>query len=67
MRSASTAAIFCSGVFFGGAVDHAILALKGSRRTPYGLTVGVRGNWSLAVLDAVLAGVMYGWHRRLRP
>jgi len=36
--------LFCSGVFFGGAVDHSILALKGADRTPYGLKSSVAGN-----------------------
>jgi hypothetical protein len=62
MRSPSIAAIFCSGVFFGGAIDHAILALKRSHRSPYGLAVGVRGNWLLALVDAALAGILYARH-----
>jgi hypothetical protein len=52
-------------VFFGGAIDHAILALKRSDRTPYGVAAGVGGNWLLAALDLALAGTMYALHRRL--
>jgi hypothetical protein len=59
------AALFCSGVCFGGAIDHAILAMKGSERTPYGVSAGVAGNWLLAALDAALAGACYALHRRI--
>jgi hypothetical protein len=61
---AAKAALFCSGVFFGGAIDHAILAMKGSERTPYGVSAGVAGNWLLAALDSALAGAFYALHRR---
>jgi hypothetical protein len=37
-------ALFLSGLFFGGAVDHAILGLSGSGVTPYGMRAGVAGN-----------------------
>jgi hypothetical protein len=62
---APKAALFCSGIFFGGAIDHAILALKRSYRTPYGMRIGVAGNWLMATLDVVLAAVAYRLHRRL--
>lgn len=65
LQGASKAAVFCSGLFFGGAIDHAILALKGAERTRYGVRVGVAGNWLLGALDAVLALAAYGLHRRL--
>lgn len=45
-------AVFLGGVFFGGAMDHVILALAGRADTPYGIEVGVAGNWALAGLDA---------------
>jgi hypothetical protein len=64
MRWTSKMALFCSGLFFGGAVDHAILALKREDRTPYGLRSGVAGNWALAALDAALASAFYLLHRR---
>ncbi len=62
----SEIALFLSGLFFGGAVDHAILAMKRSELTPYGLAFGVKGNWGLAGFDFVLALVSYALHRRLR-
>ena len=64
MRSRSSAALFCSGVFFGGAVDHAILALKRAEQTPYGVKSGPAGNWAFAALDALLAGACYALYRR---
>jgi hypothetical protein len=45
------AALFMSGLFFGGAIDHGILAVMASPVTPYGVNVGVRGNWLLTLLD----------------
>jgi hypothetical protein len=65
MCRAAKAALFCSGVFVGGAIDHAILAMKGSERTLYGVSVGVAGNWLLASLDSALAGAFYALHRRV--
>jgi hypothetical protein len=64
---ARKAAIFVSGVFFGGAVDHAILALKRDERSPYGVRIGVRGNWFMAGLDSAVAAAAYALHRRLDP
>lgn len=62
--AASKAALFSSGIFFGGAVDHTILALKGADRTPYGLRTGVTGNWLLAALDGLAAAGLYTLYRR---
>ncbi len=59
-------ALFCSGVFAGGAVDHTILALKRADRTPYGVRSGVAGNWLLAILDGLAAAVLYASARRRR-
>jgi len=56
-------ALFLSGLFFGGAIDHVILALKNSSLTPYGLHLGVIGNWVLATLDLVLAAILFALHR----
>lgn len=46
-----TLALFLSGLFSGGAIDHLILALRRSQFTPYGLRSGVGGNWVLAAFD----------------
>lgn len=56
--------LFWAGVFFGGAVDHAVLALKRVDRTPYGFKAGVAGNWALAALDAAVAAALYRAHRQ---
>jgi len=59
----SKAALFTSGVFFGGAVDHAIAARRRDV-TPYGVKSGVDGNWLFAAMDLVVAGVLYRLHTR---
>jgi len=58
-------ALFLSGFFFGGAIDHFVLALMKSPLTPYGVNVGVIGNWALGVLDLVVAALLYVLHRYL--
>jgi hypothetical protein len=59
----SKAAIFLSGLFFGGAIDHAILAAAGRHDTPYGVDVRVAGNWGMAGLDLALAVLFWQGHR----
>jgi hypothetical protein len=63
----SKLALFLSGLFFGGAIDHAILGSLGRTVTPYGLESGVAGNWLLAGLDLVLAVGLYRVHRSREP
>ena len=63
----SKLALFLSGLFFGGAVDHAILGSLGRDVTPYGVKSGVLGNWLLAGLDVFLAAAFYGLHRAREP
>ena len=58
-------ALFLSGLYFGGAIDHVILALKGSETTPYGVHSGIIGNWAFAGVDLSLAAVLYVLHRWL--
>lgn len=60
-------ALFFSGLFFGGAIDHAILALIRSERSPYGFAVGISGNWALAGLDFVIAILVFVLYRNLSP
>jgi hypothetical protein len=55
MRSA---ALVLAGVFLGGALDHVILAIARSPRTPYGIRSGPYGNWMLALFDLVIASVI---------
>lgn len=60
----SKVALFAAGLFFGGAIDHFILAALGRDVTPYGVRVGVSGNWTLAAADLGLTVVLYWLHRR---
>ncbi len=53
--------LFLSGYFFGGAVDHFILALLRSPNTAYGIKTGVAGNWWLGAFDLVLAAIALFW------
>jgi hypothetical protein len=55
---------FLAGVFFGGALDHAILALRRAEHTPYGLRADVQSNWAFAALDLALALAAYAAARR---
>ena len=61
----SKLALFFSGLFFGGAIDHVILAAMGSPQTPYGIRVGVLGNWAFAGFDLLVTAGLYLAHRRL--
>jgi hypothetical protein len=56
--------LFLSGFFFGGFVDHGVLAVTGFETTPFGVHAGVVGNWIFAGLDAGLAALLYGLHRK---
>jgi len=58
----SKLALFASGIFFGGAADHAILAAMRRDITPYGVTAGVSGNWLLAAADLLAAAMLYRVH-----
>lgn len=58
------ASLFLSGLFFGGAIDHVILALTQRTATPYGVKVGIVGNWVLAAVDLIMTAALYLLHRR---
>lgn len=60
----SKTALFLSGLFFGGAIDHVILAVLGRELTPYGVRSGVVGNWMLGGFDLMLAAGLYRIHNR---
>jgi hypothetical protein len=62
--SKSQLALFMSGLFFGGAIDHAILAGQRRQETPYGVRVGVRGNWLMAAADLAVAAAFLRLHSR---
>ena len=61
----SELALFMSGIFFGGAIDHMILAAMGSELTHYQIRVGVGGKWAFAVFDAVVMVLLFLVHRKL--
>lgn len=63
--SIAKAALFLSGLFFGGLIDHVILALAGFETTPFGVAAGVMGNWLFAGLDAGIAALLLMLHLRL--
>ena len=56
--------LFVAGLFFGGAIDHTILAILRNDVTPYGVHVGTWGNWALAVVDLGLTALFYWLYRR---
>ena len=60
----SNLALFASGMFFGGALDHAILAAMRRDVTPYGVKAGVSGNWLFAAGDLIVAAVLYRVHTK---
>jgi hypothetical protein len=60
----ATVSLFLSGLFFGGALDHVILALRGATETHYGIAAGVAGNWAFAAFDIVVTIALYLLHRR---
>lgn len=62
----SKTALFASGVFFGGAVDHAILVAMRRDVTPYGVKAGVSGNVVFAIADLIVAGVLYRIHTNMQ-
>jgi len=59
------AALFFSGLFAGGVLDHGLLALQGSEVTPYNIHVGVMGNWAFMLMDGTIAVLLFLIHRRL--
>ncbi len=59
-------ALFLSGLFAGGVLDHGLLALQGSEVTSYQIHVGVTGNWGFALMDGTIAVLLFLLHRRLR-
>jgi hypothetical protein len=65
----SKLALFSSGLFFGGAVDHFIYAIARREVSPYGVRVGTAGNWAMAGIDLGIAVLLYRVYRylELRP
>jgi hypothetical protein len=61
----SKIALFFSGSFCCGAIDHGIASLAGRTITPYGIHVGVLGNWGLFAFDTAMMVLLLWLHRRL--
>jgi hypothetical protein len=59
-------ALFVSGIFFGGGLDHAIYIVIGSPVSHYGFRLGAGGHAAFAVLDFTIAAALYEVHRRFR-
>lgn len=57
-------ALFVSGVFFGGGLDHLIYIAAGSSRSHYGLEVTPLQQAAFAVLDMTLAAALVWLHVR---
>jgi hypothetical protein len=51
MRLSFKTALFLSGLFFGGFLDHVFLAAMRAELSPYGIAVGTLGNSLLAIFD----------------
>ena len=58
-------ALFLSGLFSGGVLDHGLLAIQGSEVTSYDIHVGVMGNWAFMVMDGTIAVLLFLLYRRL--
>jgi len=61
----SKIALFFSGSFCCGAIDHGIAAVADHTVTPYGIHVGVAGNWALFAFDVAMTALLLWVHRRL--
>lgn len=61
----SKVALFLSGSFCCGAVNHTLAGLQGRTETPYGIHLGVAGNWALFAFDVAMTFLLLWLHRRL--
>jgi hypothetical protein len=57
-------ALFLSGLFFGGGLDHLVFIALKSPTSHYGLQLGVGGQFGFAVLDFAVAVLLYTLHAR---
>lgn len=62
----SRLALFLSGFFFGGGLDHLIFIAMRSPTSHYGLSLGIPGQLGFAVLDLGLSTLLYALHVRWR-
>ena len=64
MRRWSTFALFFSGLFFGGGVDHVIFIAMRSPTSHYGFRIGTIGQLLFATLDFALSTVLWVYYVR---
>lgn len=62
--SVAMLALFLSGLFGGGVLDHGLLALQGSEVTSYNIHVGVAGTWAFMLMDGAIALGLFLLHRQ---
>lgn len=63
----SKVALWLSGSFCCGAVNHAFASVQGRTETPYGIHLGIAGNWALLAFDAAMTLFLLWLHYRLEP
>jgi hypothetical protein len=61
----SKVALFLSGSFCCGAVNHIFAGVHGRTETPYGVHLGVGGNWALFAFDVAMTIGLLWLHRRI--
>jgi hypothetical protein len=61
----SKVALWLSGSFCCGAVNHTFAGVQGRTETPYGIHLGVTGNWALFAFDLMMTVLLLWLHRRL--
>jgi hypothetical protein len=60
-------ALFLSGLFFGGALDHLVFVALKSPTSHYGLRLEPSGQLAFATLDMTIAAVLYRFHVQWTP
>ncbi len=61
----SKVALFLAGSFCCGAVNHIFAGMQRRTETPYGVHLGVAGNWALFAFDVSMTVLLLWVHRRL--
>jgi len=61
----SKVALWLSGSFCCGAVNHTFAGVQGRTETPYGIHLGVAGNWALFAFDVAMTLLLLWLHYRL--
>ena len=60
-------ALFLSGLFFGGGLDHLLFVVMKSPTSHYGLRLEPSGQIAFAALDLAIAAILYRLHSRWTP